>query len=125
MNLERAAELGTYFKRKRHEARLSTYDVSEKAGVIQSQVVRIENGQIRSPAPDTLQRIAEVLKAPLADVFALAGYPLPKGLPGLRPYMRAKYRTMSPEALDEIEAFVAKLATQHDLSGPASGEDEQ
>ena len=124
MNQQQAAELGSYLKQKRQDAGLTTYDVSERAGLIQSQIVRIENGQIRKLVPDTLQRIAEVLRIPLVDVFALAGYPLPKGLPGLRPYMRAKYRNLSPEALDEVEAFVAGLAAKHDLSGPAPGEDE-
>ena len=124
MNQQQAAELGAYLKQKRQDAGLTTYDVSERAGLIQSQVVRIENGQIQKLTPDTLQRIAEVLKLPLVDIFTVAGYPLPKGLPGLRPYMRAKYRSLSPEALDEVEAFVTKLAANHDLSGPKPGEDE-
>ena len=124
MNRDQAVELGTYLKQKRQKAGLTTYDVSERSGLIQSQIVRIENGQIMKLVPDTLQRIAEVLNVPLADVFALAGYPVPRGLPGLRPYMRAKYRQLSPEALDEVEAFVSKLAAKHDLSGPAPGEDE-
>lgn len=125
MNHEQATELGAYLKSKREAAAMSTYNVSAVSGVVQSQVVRIENGQIMTPAPDKLQRIAKAITAPIIDVFTLAGYPLPKGLPGLRPYMRAKYRDLSSEALDEVEAFVAQLAERHNLNGPDPGEDEQ
>lgn len=125
MNHEQATELGEYLKIQRQKLGLSTYDVGAKAHVDQSQVVRVENGQILKLTPDLLQRLSDAVEAPLVDAFTLAGYPLPKGLPGLRPYMRAKYRQLTPEAIDEVEAFVARLAQRHDLSGPEPGEDEQ
>lgn len=125
MNPEQAVEVGMYLKEKREGLGMTTYQVGDKANVDQSQVVRVENGQILKLTPDLLQRLALAVNAPVVDVFTLAGYPLPKGLPGLRPYMRAKYRTLTPEALDEVEAFVTQLAQRDDLRGPKPGEDEQ
>lgn len=125
MDEKQAKELGSYIRQGRESQQLSTRALAAKAGIDMAQVVRLEGGKALSPRPETLDRLAAALDVPLADVLALAGYPTTRTLPTLRPYMRAKYRNLPPEAVDEIEAFVQQLAEKHGNSGPANGEDER
>ena len=91
-----------------------------------STIVRIESGFIASPRPDKLSKIARALGLSLAEVYGRAGYSVPEGLPTLRPYLRAKYRDLPPEAAEQIQAYAERLAQRHgvNLAGPAPGEDE-
>lgn len=127
MDNELAKELGTFIRTARNAQGLSTRELADAVGLKNmSQVVRLEQGQIASPKADLLGRIADVLHLPVADLMALAGYPTTTALPALRPYMRAKYKDLPPEAVDEVEAFITNLQHRHGLSnGPQHGEDER
>jgi hypothetical protein len=70
--------------------------------------MRLENGSLERPDPLLLQRIAHVLDADLEDYYLLGDYPLPRGLPELSVYMRAKYQLS-----DEEIAQVNKIIEQH------------
>ncbi len=123
MDDTQAVELGHYLRQHREAAGLSARGLADIVGVDNSQIVRLEGGRVSHPKADLLGRIAEAVQAPIMDVLTMAGYPTPKGLPSLRPYMRAKYRDLPPEAIDELEAFIATLNARHH-SGPQPGEDE-
>jgi transcriptional regulator with XRE-family HTH domain len=124
MDEQQAKELGSYLRSQREAAGVSIRSLAPEVGVDQAQIIRLEQGTVASPRADLLGRICDRLNLPLADVLTMAGYPTTKSLPTLRPYMRAKYRDLPPEALDEVEAFVAKLARKHGSPGPGAGEDE-
>lgn len=124
MNPEQAIALGEYVRAGRLAAGLSTHKLAAETGIDQAQISRLEAGTVRSPKADLLGRIADVLDLNPSDLMAMAGYPLPKALPNFRPYMRAKYRDLPLEAIDEVEAFIQKLAKQHSSHGPGPGEDE-
>jgi hypothetical protein len=63
--------------------------------------------------------------AHVADIFGLAGYTTPKQLPTFKPYLRAKYRALPDEAVEQMERFFVTLARKHGINGPVDGEDER
>lgn len=125
MDEDQAKELGRYLRRHREAAGLSFRQLAAAVDIDPAQLVRLERGGVAFPRADLLGRIASELRLPVADVLTLAGYPTSRQLPNLRPYMRAKYRNLPPEAVDEVEAFIEDLAKRHGGNGPASGEDER
>lgn len=124
MDEQQSLEIGAYIRARREDASLSTRELASRVGVDMAQIVRLEQGKVASPRADLLGRIADELKIPASDLMTMAGYPTPRALPNLRPYMRAKYRDLPPEALDDIEAYITKLQAEHGASGPVNGEDE-
>lgn len=124
MNNRQSNELGVYLRQQREAKGVSTRQLASEVGVDMAQIIRLEQGSVASPRADVLGRVAECLDVPVADVLTLAGYPTTKALPSLRPYMRATYRELPPEAVDEIEAFIKEIARQHVAEGPSGDEDE-
>lgn len=125
MDEKQAKELGAYLRKAREEAGISIRSLMARVGIDQAQIIRLEQGQVKSPRADVLGRIAEEIGLPVADVMTMAGYPTPRQLPNLRPYMRAKYRNLPLEAVDEVERFIEQLSKKHANTGPADGEDER
>ena len=125
MNPQQAKKLGSHLRTSREALGISARELARRADVDDSTIVRFEQGAFAEPSPDKLQRIARVLGLNLADLYVLADYPVP-GLPTLRPYLRAKYRDLPPEAAQQLDAYAQRLAKRHgvELSGPAPGEDE-
>jgi len=126
MDHEQAKRLGEWLRSRRRRAGLSTIQLAKEVGTTDATITRIEQGAFAAPAPDKLSRIADALGLSLADVFALADYAVPTDLPTFTPYLRAKYRSLPPKAVDELEHYFDKLAARYgiDPSGPAPGEDE-
>ena len=87
----------------RLRAGLTVRELAEATGLTSSTISRLETGQIASPRPEKLVRLAAVLGISIDDLYAGAGYLMPQGLPELKPYLRAKYGlTGRPaEQLDE------------------------
>jgi transcriptional regulator with XRE-family HTH domain len=125
MDRDKAKELGEYLRQQREARGASARSVATVVGVDIAQIVRLEQGAVASPKADVLAAIAEYLELPLADVFGLAGYTLPKELPSFKPYLRAKYQELPDEAVDEMERFFARLAKKHGVTGPVGREDER
>lgn len=126
MEPEQAKTLGRLLRARREELGLSTRQLAEQADMNDATIVRIEQGAFAAPRPDKLSRIAEALGLSLADVFALADYTVPHDLPTFAPYLRAKYRTLPPKALRELQNYFDDLTARYgiDPAGPAPGEDE-
>jgi transcriptional regulator with XRE-family HTH domain len=127
MKPEQAKELGKLLRERREALGLSTRVLAQKVKVDQATVVRFEAGAIHAPHPDKLARIAHELGLSAVDVFARAEYAVPKDLPTLTPYLRAKYRELRTEDIAKIASYVEELAKARelDLSGPSEGEDEK
>jgi len=113
MSKQQAKKLGDFIRTEREAAGRSLSQLAEAVGVQKSTILRMEHGAIESPSPLTLQQIAEVLGADFEDLFALAGYGTPDGLPAAGPYLRRKYGAMPEEALAEAEAFFAEWEAKH------------
>lgn len=126
MDKTQAHTLAKLLKQERRALELSAREVARRAGINDSVVVRIEQGAVPNPRPDTLKAIAEVLGLDLADVFAAAGYVQPTGLPSFTPYLRNKYGDMPAKALRELETSFAEIAAKYGYvaDGPNPGQDE-
>lgn len=127
MDQEQARELGRTLRERREALGLSVRELAERTGTSHATIVRLEQGAFDSPAPDKLSRIADALGLNLADVFALAEYVSPRGLPTFAPYLRTKYRELPAPAVEELERSFRRVAKRHgyDPDGPATGEDEK
>lgn len=127
MDDKQAKRLGALIRRYRADAGLSLRQLEELTDIDDSQLTRMEQGNILKPAPDNLRRIAEALNIPLADLYALADWSVPSELPSPGPYLRAKYRDLSESALNALTKDMSTLLARHGIgatSGPAPGEDE-
>ncbi len=123
---ERKQTLGERIRQRRRELGLSTIQLAMAVQINQSNIVRFESGEIASPAPDKLSRIAAALELPATELLELAGYSALTELPSFAPYMRAKYQGLSSADVDAIEAYAAQIAARRgvSLTGPKPGEDE-
>ncbi len=129
MSPDAASHLAQLLKAARVKLGLSIREVGARSGITNSNIVRLEQGIIPNPRPETLKALADVLELDLADVFTSIGYVQPKGLPSLTPYLRSKYGDMPESAVQELQAYFTKLAKKHGMhtdqfSGPRPGEDE-
>jgi transcriptional regulator with XRE-family HTH domain len=98
-------QLSILLKRERERAGLTVRQLANAAELTASTVSRLETGLIASPKPDQLQRLAGVLGIEVEELYAVAGYLVPEGLPALRPYLRAKYG-LSDELANRIEGYI-------------------
>jgi len=105
-------KLGHLLKQHRLAAGISLEALARTTKMDASTVHRIETGQITAPSPQNLQRLASALGTEVEDYFALAGYFTPHGLPGLRPYLRAKY-DLTDTMASEVEDYVSWLQSRH------------
>jgi transcriptional regulator with XRE-family HTH domain len=127
MDREQAKSLGATIRQRRKDLGLSTTRLAELTDMNQASIVRFEQGQFLNPDPEKLRAIAEALDLNLADVLAMAGYPIPIDLPSVGPYLRTKYSDLPEEAIDQLRDEVARVLRKHGIEpndGPRDGEDE-
>jgi len=129
MSPDAATHLADLLRTARERLGLSVREVGRRSGIADSNIVRLEQGAIPTPRPDTLKAIADVLWPDPADVFASIGYVQPKGLPSFTPYLRSKYGDMPEAAVRDLEQYFSRLVKKHGLTpeqeaGPKPGEDE-
>lgn len=74
-----AKSLGNEIQRVRQLRGLSLNAAAKPAGVSATYLQKLERDQVESPSPHRLHRLAEVLGVEYAELFQLAGYPLPAG----------------------------------------------
>jgi transcriptional regulator with XRE-family HTH domain len=103
--------LGQYLEQARQEAGCSIRQLATESGVHRSSIERLLWDQVDEPSPDTLARIASALELNAADLFVLAGLPVPEKLPSVDVMLRTEYG-LSEEGLKQakrsIEAIAAK-----------------
>lgn len=67
-------ELGQRVRRRREELGKSYRDVRREAGVALSHQQRLERGEVASPSPAVLRRLAGPLELPYEELLREAGY---------------------------------------------------
>jgi transcriptional regulator with XRE-family HTH domain len=105
-------ELGDLVRKMRRERGMSLRAVADASGLDWSYIGRLEKGEIGTPDPAKLQKLARGLAVEVEDFYALAGYLVPEGLPGLAPYLRVKY-DLPEEAMTDVERYVARLKKRY------------
>jgi transcriptional regulator with XRE-family HTH domain len=106
--------LGDYIRSRRLSLGLSRAGAAEASDLDPSYWAKLENGNYIKPAPPHLSAVAEVLKVPVADLYSLAGYEIPDGLPSLQPYLRARY-DLPPEAVADLERYFEYLRSYYGI----------
>ena len=108
-------KLGKLLRDARAAKGLSLRELQEASGVDYSLINRMEHGELASPDPAKLQKLARALEIDIEDIYALAGYTMPEGLPELAPYLRAKY-DLSDTAVGEVERYFERLKKREERS---------
>jgi len=102
----RGIKLGAVVHEAREAKGLSTRQLGAAIGTTHSYIHKLEAGWFQSISAENVQALARVLDLDRQDLFALAGYRVPDGLPNLGPYLRTKYGEDLPdEAINEITSF--------------------
>jgi len=87
---------------------LSQRQLAELIGVTKPTISYWEAAKVL-PQPTVLEPLARALHGSYEDLFALAGYTHPEGLPSGGPYLRAKFPGASKRKLAEAERLYAEL----------------
>lgn len=95
---------------------LSMARLADQLGVTKSNVHYWESGE-GLPKAQILEPLAQALGVSYEDLFALAGYSRPEGLPAPAPYLRAKFPDLSDEAIAEAERFFKRFERRHGTEG--------
>jgi transcriptional regulator with XRE-family HTH domain len=113
---QQAHQLGDILRHRREYLGMSMRQVSATAGVNVATMSVLEAGTNLSPLPDTLKDVARALGLPLRDLYVIADWLEPDDLPPLKPYLRAKYRDLDEQSIDDLERYAEQLAhKQHEL----------
>jgi transcriptional regulator with XRE-family HTH domain len=115
-----SSELSAYLRRQREAAGLSQHELAKRSGVTRTTIGQLELGVIGSPDPHKLQLLARALDVDAEDLFALADYTSPRGLPAFGPYLRARYgSSLSNEARQRLEEYFEMVSERY---GDSDGE---
>lgn len=117
MSNANAKKLGAFIREHRTAQGLSQEKLGKRAGVPGSTILRLERGEFAAPSPEKLQRLARALDVDFEDLFNLAGYATPEGLPGLPVYLRQKFDDLSDEGLAKVERYVQTLRKREAKGG--------
>lgn len=116
MNEPQSRALGASLRERRRFLNLSTKTLGAAVGVPSSTISRIETGSFKAPRPDKLARIAEILRLPAGEVFALAGYVTPRDLPEYATYLRTKHPDLSDGAIQRLSLQLREVLSEFGLS---------
>ena len=111
---EKNQSLGDYVRARRESRQLDYYQAAERSGLDHTFWRKLEVGAYASPSARSLQAIAKTLKAPIADLYALAGYEPSVRLPSFRPYLRARYH-LPHEAVADLERYFEMLRSYYGI----------
>jgi transcriptional regulator with XRE-family HTH domain len=108
---DRDLTLGQHLEVARLQAGLSLRQLANLSGVHVSVVNRLIKDRIEHPLPDHLVALARALELNEADLFLLAGLPIPKEAASLDIMLRKGYGVSDdevPELKRQIEALIAQ-----------------
>lgn len=103
--------LGQHLESARHEAGYSLRQLAAISGLPMSSVNRLLKDEVEQPLPGHLMALARALELSEADLFLLAGLPIPNEPASLDIMLRKGYGVSDeeiPELKSKIEALIAK-----------------
>lgn len=102
-------QLGSKLREVREVRGVPLKAIADPAGISIAYLQKLERGDVKSPSPHVLYRLAEVLKVPYPLLMELAGYVVPRGEEAEgRPAESLLAHALSSEELTDEEA--AELA---------------
>jgi len=112
---DRATKIGEFIRQNREQKGLSINGAARAAHFDPSTWLRVERGEFML-SPPKLQEVARALGVAVEDLYALAGYTMPEGLPDFGPYLRAKY-DLPDKALEQLQEYFDLLRNKYDEEG--------
>ena len=103
-------QLGKLIHETRINKKISRLELARRSAVPRTTLIRLEKGTIARPRLDLVSAIAVALEVPASEYFAVLGWQADTTLPGLVPYLRARYSQLPPETLAEIQAYLQTIA---------------
>ncbi|MBV9487127.1 MAG: hypothetical protein JO246_13840 [Frankiaceae bacterium] len=91
---------------------MSVRQLAVAADVPKSVVDRLLRDQVESPAPHHVSRLAAVLELNAADMFLLAGMPVPIEMPSMEALLRTEY-DLPEQAVQEAKAQIDKIVSRY------------
>jgi transcriptional regulator with XRE-family HTH domain len=116
-------ELGRFIRARREALALSLRALEKRSGVDHTYIYALEQGEIQTPSPEKLQRLARELEVEIEDLYSLAGYAIPEHLPEFSPYLRAKYDFLPSEAVSQLETYFQLLREKYGVGEDEEGSD--
>lgn len=118
-------QLGEYVRHARAAQGYSIRGLAAVAGVDATWLSRFERGDYSTPDPHHLRALAGSLRVELSDLYALAGYAVPAGLPNFPLYLRTKYGEGLPEhAISELDEYRQYLFGKYGVGAVGEVNDE-
>lgn len=107
-----AEKLGDTLRTLRELAGKSLKAVAEPAGISAAYLQKLEKGQVTSPSPHVLHRLADQLDAAYIDLMRLAGYVVPesKGVGALSHALSSQ--NLTDDEQRAVAAFLTTLRKQ-------------
>jgi transcriptional regulator with XRE-family HTH domain len=113
-------QFAKFITAKREALGLSKSELAREIGVHRSNVTFWEYGKVL-PQPSVLEPLAQALKVSYEDLFTLAGYSHPEGLPEPEPYLRALYPGISQKAVAEATRLFDGFDDRYKRAGRGKG----
>ena len=107
--------LGKFLSKARADKGVTLRDLETASGVEYSYIGRLERGEVATPDPTKLVKLARALDIEIEDVYAAAGYTNP-ALPEFAQYLRSKYDLHDTE-VGEIERYFERLRRRYEADG--------
>ncbi len=104
-------QLASFIRDHRAAAGFTMQQLADAVGTTKSNVHYWESGR-SMPQPNVLPELAGALKIGEEDLFLLAGYARPAGLPAYSAYLRTKYGHLPADARRELEDHMRRLEAQ-------------
>ncbi len=110
------SDLGAQLQQVRRLRGLSLKAIAEPAGISAAYLQKLERGQVKSPSPNVLYRLGEVLDVPYATLMKAAGYIVPSGDKDRAAPSNVLSYALSSEKLtdDEADALARYLSWYRD-----------
>lgn len=113
-------QFAAFITARRKERGLSMNQLAKEIGVPRSRVHYWEQGD-HLPQVEILEPLAQALKVSYEDLFVLAGYVRPEGLPGTEPYLRTLYPGITKRRLAEAKRLFAEIDAEEEKRGKRKG----
>jgi transcriptional regulator with XRE-family HTH domain len=114
MTEDQAQTLGKLLRQRRETLGLSLRQLAAQTRMSNTTILRMEKGQIATPSPIKLSRLAQALRLNPGDLFTRA-YFRSHHLPNFGLYLRTKYPKLPETAISELRDHFKKTLSRHGL----------
>ncbi|MGH3905819.1 MAG: helix-turn-helix domain-containing protein [Pseudonocardiaceae bacterium] len=109
--------LGQFLERARAVPGLSIRRLEAATGIPRSTIEHLLKDRIERPGAENLMKLARALAVNPADLFVLAGLPVPSAHPSVETVLRTDY-DLPDEAVAEVMRYINVIVKKYQSRGP-------